>query len=101
MARSVPYCIGYFKLNWLAVNQYFLNAGFVGAFVQEDFDEDFDKAVNEMTASGGIYNCIECKKTYKTLGGLQRDITKQDIRKTSLFIYLFTKIVYIYTGLSI
>ena len=28
--------------------------------------------VNEVTASGGIYNCIECKKTYKTLGGLQR-----------------------------
>ena len=52
--------------------QYFLNARFVDAFEEEDFDEDFDKAVNEVTASGGIYNCIECKKTYKTLGGLQR-----------------------------
>ena len=29
-----------------------------------------DKVVNEVAASGGIYNCIECKKTYKTLGGL-------------------------------
>ena len=67
MARSVPYCI-----EWLAVNKYFSNAGFVDAFGEKDFDEDFDKAVNEVTASGGIYNCIECKKTYKTLGGLQR-----------------------------
>ena len=48
--------------------QYFLNAGFVDAFREEDFDEDFDKAVNEVAAS----DCIECKKTYKTLGGLQR-----------------------------
>ena len=40
--------IGYLKLKWLAVNQYFLNAGFVNAFDQEDFDEDFDKAVNEV-----------------------------------------------------
>ena len=47
--------------------QYFLNAGFV-----DDFEEDFDKAVNEVAANGGIYNCMECKKTYKTLGGLQR-----------------------------
>ena len=53
-----------FKLKWLA--------RFVDDFEEEDFDEDFDKAVNEVAASGGIYNCIECKKTYKTLGGLQR-----------------------------
>ena len=52
---------------WL-FNQYFLIAGFVDAFAEEDFA----KAVNEVTASGSIYNCIECKKTYKILGGLQR-----------------------------
>ena len=53
--------------------KYFLNAGFVDDFEEEDdFEEDFDKAVNEVAASGGIYNCMECKKTYKTLGGLQR-----------------------------
>ena len=52
--------------------QYFLNAVFVDAFEEEDFDEDFDKAVNDVAASGGIYNCIKCKKTYKTSGGLQR-----------------------------
>ena len=79
--------IGYLKLKWVAVNQYFLNAGFVDAFEQEDFDEVFDKAVNEVAASGDIYNCIECKKTYKTLGGVYNVITKQDIRKTSLFIH--------------
>ena len=47
------------KLKWLAVKV-------------DAFEEDFDKAVNEVTESGGIHNCIECKKPYKTLGGLQR-----------------------------
>ena len=47
--------------------QYFINAGFVDTFEEEDFNE----AVSEVAASGGIYDCIECKKTYKTLGGLQ------------------------------
>ena len=70
MARSVPYCIGYLKLKWLAVNTHLINI--VDAFEEEDFDEDFDKAVNEVTAIGGIYNCIECKKAYNTLGCLQR-----------------------------
>ena len=28
--------------------QYFLNAGFVDTFEEEDFDEYFDKAVNEV-----------------------------------------------------
>ena len=38
--------------------------------------------VNVVTASDGIYNCIECKQTYKTLGGLQRHnkANLQDIR---------------------
>ena len=46
--------------------------GLFTLFEEEDFDDDFDKAFNEVTASGGVYNCIDCKKSYKTLGGLQR-----------------------------
>ena len=61
--------------------KYFLDAGFVDDLEEVDFDEDFDNAINEVAASGVIYNCTECKKTYKTLGGYNA-ITKQNTGKT-------------------
>ena len=58
---------------------YFLSAGFLDELDEEEFDDDFNLAVEEVAASTGVFSCpnANCKKTYKTKGGLQRHINKK------------------------
>lgn len=56
--------------------KYFLSSGFLDDLEDEDFEDDFDVAVDEVNipvgVGAGLHNCLDCNKTYKTLRGLER-----------------------------
>ena len=54
---------------------YFLTAGFLDDMGEEEdiLEAVFETAADEVTPSSAVlYNCIECKKPYKTLWGYER-----------------------------
>ena len=69
---------------------YFLSAGFLDELEEEDFEEDFNLAVEEVAASKGVFICPDtnCKnrKPYKTKGGLQRHINKKHTERVEKLV---------------
>ena len=55
----------------------FLDIGFFDDLDENDFDDDFDIAVNVVASDESRFQCSDCKNTYKTASGLERHFKKK------------------------